>query len=744
MITRHHCAALLACAAFSSVTLFPHLSFAQDAAATAAVDGEEAGTKLKKLTVKGDAVKGVADTPLATETTAEDIQNDQVSSFNDLGRTLQPGVGFNRSNGSVNIRGLDGPRVQTTIDGIVIPYLDDGARDADGGIDSFDFDALSAADVVRGADSSRAGDGALGGAVVLRTLQPEDLIGEGKTWGGIFKFTYDSEDKSWGTSAAAAARYNNTAVLFQGGYKRGHEQDNAGNSGIYGPGRTEPNPADFDQNNVLVKLKQYTDTGHTFTLTGERFDRDKDIDLRLEQTPLGNFRPGNWDGDEAVRRDRISLNYEFEAVDDDAWFDAANAVVYWQDLTRESGKSGYRYTSVIGDYWRNSEVENRSVGGAGYLEKNFDTGRLSHTVRLGGDFAVGKTSQYSSGDDSCSGGPYTPFDPCNFLHTNQADMPDVDTKKFGIYVEDEIGFGDSALSLTPGLRYDWYDQSPQETAAYTTNPNFNGMPPGQSNDAFSPKLLAKYQAAPGVELFAQWAMAFRSPTANELYLDYGAPGTYLRLGNPDLKPETSNGFEVGANLGDEEFGGRITAFHNRYRNFIDTATAGFDPAYPFGVTQAVNLDRVRIYGVEISAHKQFDNGFHISGSLTYANGKNLDPSIENNRLASVAPLKGVLGAGYAAETWGADVALIAAKSSSAKSDSTFGNVPGYGLVDLTGWWKPEMTEGLTVRAGVYNLFDKEYYDAISVRDVSFTATSPGKAYYSEPGRTFKVSLTQRF
>ncbi|MNF17633.1 TonB dependent receptor [compost metagenome] len=55
-----------------------------------------------------------------------------------------------------------------------------------------------------------------------------------------------------------------------------------------------------------------------------------------------------------------------------------------------------------------------------------------------------------------------------------------------------------------------------------------------------------------------------------------------------------------------------------------------------------------------------------------------------------------------------------------------------------------MAEGLTVRAGVYNLFDKEYYDAISVRDVTFTASSPGKAYYSEPGRTFKVSLTQRF
>jgi hemoglobin/transferrin/lactoferrin receptor protein len=738
MITRHSRAALLACAAFFSGALPAHISQAQDAAA-ATTEAEEGATVLKKLSVKGGEVTGVADTPLATETTAEEIQDNQVSSFEDLGRTLQPGVGFNRANGSVNIRGLDGARVQTTIDGIVIPYLDDGAREADGGIDSFDFDMLSAADIVRGADSSRAGDGALGGAVVLRTLQPEDLIGEGKTWGGIFKFTYDSEDKSWGTSAAAAARYGNTAVLFQGGYKKGHETDNAGTSDVYGAGRTEPNPADFDQKNVLVKVKQYTDTGHSFTLTGERFDRNKDIDLRTEQSLFGNFRPGDLDGHEDSKRDRVSLNYDFEAVDDDTLIDAANAVFYWQDLTRDSGKSGYRSTSVVGDYWRNSEVENRSVGAVGYMEKAFDTGQLHHTVRLGGDFSVGQTTQYSSGDDSCD---TSPVPTCNFLHTNQADMPDVDSKKFGIYLEDEIAIGDSAFSLTPGLRYDWYDQSPQETAAYTANPNFDGMPPGQSGDALSPKLLAEYEAAPDVELFAQWAMGFRSPTANELYLDYGAPGTYLRLGNPDLKPETSNGFEIGGNLGDEDFGGRITGFYNRYRNFIDVEAAAVqDPAtYPFGITQYLNRDRVRIYGIELSAHKSFASGFHVSGSLTYADGEDLETNV---KLGSVAPLKGVLGVGYAADTWGADVTFIAAKAVSNNSDATL-KAPGYGIVDLTGWWKPEKIEGLAVRAGVYNVLDQEYYDAISVRDVSLNAASPGMAYYSEPGRTFKVSLTQRF
>ncbi|MCZ4091946.1 TonB-dependent hemoglobin/transferrin/lactoferrin family receptor [Sinorhizobium psoraleae] len=742
MLNRHHRLALLACTAF--VTLAgAAISHAQSITSneTAAAEKQGRVTPLKTLTVRTGEQEGVADTPLASQVTEQELDDNQISSFEDLGRTLEPGVYFNRENGSVNIRGLDGPRVLTLIDGIAIPYLDDGARDADGGIDSFDFSELSTVDIVRGADSSRAGGGALGGAVVLRTLDPEDLIGEGRIWGGIFKFAYDGEDESLGGSAAVAARYDNTAVLFQGGYKKGHERQTGGDNGAYGTGRTEANPADFDQNNVLVKVKQYTDSGHGFTLTGERFDRDEDTDLRHAQTGA-TYRPGEWDGTEVNKRDRISLNYEFEATDDDALFDAANAVFYWQDLIRESGTHGVRYATPAGDYQRLSEVEDRGFGSAGYVEKGFDAGYFHHTVTLGGDFYINTTTQYSSGKDSCGPGPYPPFSSCNFLHSNQSDMPDVESKRFGIFVQDEIAFGETGFSLTPGLRYDWYEHSPQETAAYSRNPNYNGLPDGQDGDALSPKLLAKHQATDNIELFAQWAMAFRAPTATELYLDYGAPGTYLRLGNPDLKPETSSGVEIGANLGDTDFGGRITGFYNRYRNFIDSVDAPVqDPInYPFGVTQYMNRNRVQISGVELAAHKIFDSGVTLRGSVTYALGKDLDT---NERLGSVAPLKGVLAVGYETETWGTELAMIAAKDVSEKSDASF-KAPGYGIFDLTGWWKPGQVEGLTMRAGIYNLFDKEYYDAISVRDVTLTSTGPGRAFYSEPGRTFKFSLTQRF
>ncbi|TBU82717.1 hypothetical protein DNK06_03945 [Pseudomonas daroniae] len=48
--------------------------------------------------------------------------------------------------------------------------MNDAVRGVSGGLDSIDFNSLSAIDVSRGANSSQIGSGALGGALQLRTL----------------------------------------------------------------------------------------------------------------------------------------------------------------------------------------------------------------------------------------------------------------------------------------------------------------------------------------------------------------------------------------------------------------------------------------------------------------------------------------------------------------------------------------------------------------------------------------------
>lgn len=722
-------AGLMACTALAAFA--PAAAMAENAASTQ----EEA--VLQKIVVKGDRVKAaakatVADTPLATTTTRKTILEKDVQNLDDLGNTTEPGVSFVSNTKSVNIRGLEADRVLTTIDGVAIPYLDDKVWNADGGVDSYDFTSLASVTILRGADSSRAGSGALGGAVVLRTLEPEDLIQPGKDWGGFVKSTFDSSDRSIIGSAAAAKRIGNTSVLFQASYKKGHEKDTAGSNDITGSSRNKADPSDYHNTNLLFKIRHDLEGGHQIGLTAERYATERDTDARKSYT--SNYT--KYDTLADTTRSRVSLDYKYEAIAEDALVTKAWASLYYQKLERTEGYNAYRSTSApLGEYGRVSDTDENSIGLVGGITGEYDTGFLNHEVTAGTDISFFSTSQFITGTDSCS---TTYVAACAYYHTNQADTPDVDGTKVGIYLDDRITFGDSNFALTPGIRFDYFNYRPQASAAYEANSGYSGLPDSVSDSAFSPKLRAEYTVNPQVLLFAQWSMAFKAPTASQLYSNYDNAPYYRQVGNPDLESETANGFEIGADLGDEDFGGRVTGFYNRYRNFIDTETVA-ETGYSIGTYRYYNRDRVRIYGAEARIHKSFDSGFSLHGSVAYAKGEDLDTG---ETLASVAPLKAIIGGGYDAESWGVNVDWIGVKAVSDSSTASF-KAPGYGIVNLTGYWEPQKFKGLRIQAGVYNLFDKEYYDALETKDVT-SITAANRAYYSEAGRYFKLSLTKSF
>lgn len=176
---------------------------------------QDSSTELAATQITGAAVQ--ESLPTTTSTSAATLEERQIRSFDDLGRRAEPGVNYSRTTESINIRGLDRDRVLTTLDGIRVPWLTDGARSqgptggAQGGLDSIDFNGLSSVDIVRGANSSQAGSGALGGAVQLFTLNPDDLLQDGKNFGSLIKSDYDSVDDSWGLNAAVAGRVQDTA-----------------------------------------------------------------------------------------------------------------------------------------------------------------------------------------------------------------------------------------------------------------------------------------------------------------------------------------------------------------------------------------------------------------------------------------------------------------------------------------------------------------------------------------------------
>ena len=732
--------------------------------------------------VTGNAVQ--EELPTTTRTDAKTLDERQIRSFDDLGKRAEPGVNYSRTSESINIRGLDRDRVLTTIDGIRVPWLTDGARSqgptggAQGGLDSIDFNGLSAVDIVRGANSSLVGSGALGGAVQLFTLNPEDLLSEGKDFGSLVKSDYDSADHSWGLNGALAGRYQDTAWLLQAGQRQGHELESSGDANSYGTRRSEANPADTEQQSLLVKLQQRFDGGHKVGFTAELFERQNDIDSRTSQG--STYLIGENSTEENNKRQRLSVDYAFQAEDDQGLIDSANAIVYWQKLRRHDDQNGVRtvsdsraripdstfrrfglpgnpYKYPSGNFGRDNQIEKELYGVSGNLGKTLDIAGLPNKLTLGGELYRINTEQVSEGYDNCPGFSISPSHPmymgpaaCDFLHTNQADMPKAEGTQWALYATDEISFVDGRVKLTPGLRYDHYQQDPKATGDFANNINpANDQTLQASTDhKLSASLLATWQVAEEALLYAQWAQGFKAPDATQLYMNYGAEGSYLRLGNADLKPEESNGYEIGAQLGNDKLGGSLSLFDNHYKNFIDDdvamsaaelAAIGLSAAdYPMGVTRTENRARVQIYGAEVAAHWEFVPHWKLWGSVAWANGEDLET---NQRLSSVAPITSLLGLSYARDQYGADLMLRAAAARDKVENAGDFEAPGYGVVDMTGWWQPAELKGVKFQAGLFNALDKKYWNALNVP--TGTLAQPDD-YYSEVGRNFRVSASWQY
>ncbi|WP_157019087.1 TonB-dependent hemoglobin/transferrin/lactoferrin family receptor [Mesorhizobium xinjiangense] len=717
---------------------------------------QEGATQLDRLTV--EAASDPDRTVLTTTVEKEELDRRMVDDIDDLSRRIDAGVNFNSNNNSINLRGLDQNRVLTTIDGIRVPWLTDPRDSAQGGLNAFDFDTISTIDITRGADSTHYGSGVLGGVVSFRTLDPEDLLTGGRRFGSLVKGAYDSADQSWRTNAAVAGRVNDTYVLIQGSYRAGHETDNFGTIGGYGSDRTEANPLDYDQGNLLVKIHQYVGDGHRFGITGELFERDADIDDRIGTS--SSYQPGSLKSGDDVKRQRLSATYDFLSPDGADWVDRAHVTAYWMRQQLNKTTDGFRFRDsradiIPGDpffygypsgvYKRDNELEQTSYGVTGNTSKEMELGGLSHNLRFGSEIYRQDTHQYSSGVDSCPDVDWTTvpdfFGPqsCKFLHSNASDMPDVESLFFGMFVEDDIALPNN-ITLTPGIRFDWYEHNPNSTAAYERGPNFDGtLPPSNSDARVSGKMRAAWQATDNLELYAQWAQAFRAPSALELYQNYGQPGSYARVGNPNLNPETSNGFELGARYEAAAYGASVSLFNNYYRNFIDQVQiAPPGGEYPIGgVIGYENRDRVQIYGAELSGYWNFAPNWRTWGSFAWSHGKDTDT---DEYLNSIPPLRAIVGLGYNTENWGADVSLTMAAARDKVSDGGF-KAPGYGIVDVTGWWEPEQLNGLRIQAGVFNVLDKKYWNALDVPD---NTSDDVRDRYSEAGRAFRITISQRF
>jgi len=731
-------------------------------------------------------------TPWTTRTDRETLDERQIQSWDDLGRSAESGLRFNKQSQSINIRGLDETRINTRIDGIRQPWLNDGARGVRGGLSAFDFNTLWALEIVRGVDSNAVGSGALGAAVKLQTLSPNDLLNPSKDFAALIKTDLNTLDQSTGINAAIAGRHNSTDWLIQAGVRQGQQAANMGKAGGYGSSRSEPDPANYVQQAYLLKLQQRVNAAHRVGITGEHFEKANSINNLSSQGPTTLYVGRHHHTRDESKRDRVSLDYQYRAADSKSLIGSAVAKIYWQQVSLESDLDAirkpdprsrivrgdpFKYGYPFGEFSRRNSISESMYGFDAEASKHF-AGVISHTFTLGGEWYKTDVNQYSAGEDNCpeiSNRLRQPFGPrpCNILHSNRSDVPGVVGRQWAAWLQDEVTFSELGLTVSPSLRYDSFQQTPAQTQGHSYPYSAASRGDGiraysetvSSGQRFSPKLLAAWSLHPQATLYAQYATGFNAPSATQLYSRYGSYGSYLNVGNPALKPETSQGYEIGLELGNAQRGASLTYFDNQYQNLIESnvpvgpnhASWGTHMAtlYPLGVTTSSNIDEARIFGFEARGHLDLGSGWRTWATVAWADGRDQQTQ---QYLNSVAPLTTTLGLGYRHQHWGANVALTAAAARThvkypyptASVPLADYQTPGYGVVDLAAYWRPAAFDGLTVHLGVYNVFDKQYWQASNMPSAGAKPAALAQLtqrptdWYSEPGRNYRLSLTYQY
>ena len=608
-----------------------------------------------------------------------------------------------RGHAGINIRGIDGNRILMMVDGVRIPesYAGGGSNGAISGRDMVQSDTLKQVDIVKGPYSVLYGSDALGGVVNMVTLSPSDFVDEGKRGYFGLKHGYRSRDRSHGVTATVAGFHENAEGLLMLTRRQGHETENMGSDTSYSTARTATNPQKNNAYNILAK-GNIGNEHHRFETLYEQYYHANDTVLAngLGSQSRGpvSIATSESNARDRIRRQRIEAGYRYTG---EGRLKEANLTAYQQKLRTEDDAVDVSMTRMgarllgnstrYSDYGFNQTI--RGLNGRGVWE--FD-GAVKQTVVAGAEYKHAETAR----------------------------------------PRDSLTFG-NGIVLTPALRYEKDKLNTSTDQAYL-NANPSGTATRFSDSALTPSLRLSVPMGEQFTGFATYSQGFRTPPFDSATMAFAnTTYGYAVIPNANLKSERSNSFELGMKFKNERARAQVTAFYNRYRNFIDRTEVGTSiiGGRPIIQYQYQNLDRVKTYGAEASAAYKFLPGWQVSGSIAWMRGKQQD----GTPLDSAYPLNGVLGLDYTQEKWGVGTKLRWSKKHSRVSSETVFQAPGYGVWDVGAWYKP--FKNLEIGANIYNVGNKKYWQHADVAGISRTSVMD---LYTESGRNFAATVQLKF
>ncbi|MCE9990751.1 catecholate siderophore receptor CirA [Enterobacter asburiae] len=360
------------------------------------------------------------------------------------------------------------------------------------------------------------------------------------------------------------------------------------------------------------------------------------------------------------------------------------------------------------------KVDNKNPGNAGTITSESNSldgkyvlplGEINQMLTFGGEWRHDKLK-----------------DPVNLTGGNSSNTS---ASQYALFLEDEWRIFEP-LALTTGIRMDDHETY---------------------GDHWSPRAYLVYNATDTLTVKGGWATAFKAPSLLQLSPDWvtgSCRGACEIVGNPDLKPETSESFELGLYYSGEEgwlegVQASITTFQNDVDDRISisrTANVNQAQSYPNYVGlnadgepifRYYNVNKARIRGVETELKFPIAEDWKMTLNYTYNDGR--DISNGGNKPLSELPFHTANGTldWQATQEWSFYVQgnYTGEKRALTSGEATPG---GYVVWNTGAAW--QATKSVKLRAGVQNLLDKD----LSRDDYSYT----------EDGRRYFVGVNYQF
>lgn len=716
-------------------------AFAQDST------GDEDSKEIENIVVTGSRfeqnIEDVAGS--ISVMTDADIDNQMVTDMSQLFR-YEPGVNITGSNGTAQnivVRGMGADRVMMIRDGMRMNegYGADGLNDVVGrGFINTCF--IKQVEVAKGAVSSLYGADALGGIVAFRTKSASDFLHDGNFSVGL-EADYDGTSDNTQLCVPIAFRAGNLETLIGLTDATGNETKNF---------TDERQHAEIDTTDLLFKADYVIDADQTLTFTAQQYEQEV---LRPDSgEPQGDYvgLPG-WtinfqESSELKTNDAYQISYHANAAGA-AFYDMLKASVYLNESEQEDlfhlnhdtpppmGPGGSR------DQIKTDLFSQETMGVSLALGKALGGGESAHHMSYGFDWDTTETYRPRREQRIQSDGTVT-------LDDLSAPFPKNDTERLGVYAQDAIEMA-GGLTLTPGLRYDYYSMEPQADEGYDDAlGDAEEVPERITDDHVSFRLGLLQEITGNLSLYAQYAQGFKVPPYDlaYFYFDHVAfSGNGIRIiPSSDLVPEESDSYEIGirGSVGDMYYD--LTAYKAEYDNFIQVAYVetvseinmdfGFPLPLDVDVFQYQNIEAAEISGIE------FRIGFSLSEDFDlFLNGEWMDSEdlSTGEQLPSIQPFNGTLGATWNMNRLALDAYLKYADSMD-KTPTGAMTTDSYTTLDL--FARFSFSDNLGFAVGVLNAFDEDYIEYSSIAGIPDDGRD--LTLYSQPGRAVTAKFKYQF